>query len=408
VSPELSVLIVNYNTWRECAAAIRSLLRHPPTRPDGTAMPYECIVVDNLSPRRPPDEVELVRGALAEVAAVHDDEGCGRLVLHSENAGYSKGVNLAFRQSRGRWILVSNPDLLFAKGMIPALQRQLERDPGAGITVPKGFWDIDLAGRLPPNTLPTLADLWCTALGEFSRRLSWWYSVRLARAAMAAWEVDAPLVLPMMSGCLFLIERSYFAKIGLMDERYPLYYEDADLSVTIARAGGRIVQVPDAFLVHFVNRSGQTDNETMWRRHDVSRRLYFDKWYGWRGRLSVAAVDWLLRTRLLRPLRRSPPHRPFQDLGTSAEKPVIRLPRRCERFLLQMSPDSRFYLSGGMFGRGDSWTPDDSMFANFGPSTYWYRAFDCSGGRFEPLGVWRYQCSNPLRHLEREVAEVPR
>ena len=63
--PELSVLIVNYNTWLECAGAVRSLMENPPTRPDGSPMRYECIVVDNLSPRRPEPQIQKLRDALA-------------------------------------------------------------------------------------------------------------------------------------------------------------------------------------------------------------------------------------------------------------------------------------------------------------------------------------------------------
>ena len=46
---ELSVLIVNYNTWRLCVDAIRSLERYPPSGPDGRNLDYEVIVVDNCS-----------------------------------------------------------------------------------------------------------------------------------------------------------------------------------------------------------------------------------------------------------------------------------------------------------------------------------------------------------------------
>jgi GT2 family glycosyltransferase len=67
VTPGLSVLIVNYNTWRECAAAVQSLRKHPPTQPDGSPMPYEVIVVDNCSPLRPEPEIAHLRAVLAEL-----------------------------------------------------------------------------------------------------------------------------------------------------------------------------------------------------------------------------------------------------------------------------------------------------------------------------------------------------
>lgn len=395
MTPEMSVLIVNYNTWRECAAAIRSLREAPPTRPDGSRMPYEVLVVDNLSPRRSPAEIALVEQALQLVRDDHQDPQCGQLILHDENSGYSKGVNLCYRRSRGRWILVSNPDLLFPKGCIDGLLRHLERHPKAGCAVPKGYWDSELQGKLPPNTLPTMTDLLVSSVAEFCRPLRRAYGRRLVRQWLRIWQADRPLSLPMMSGCLFLVDRDYFASIGLMDERYPLYYEDADLSRKIARSGKQLVQVPDAHLVHFVNRSGQTDLSTMFSRHDISRDLYFRKWYGRLGGFVHARINRLLRGEWGQKRLRIPPDSPFVDLGASDQPPVLKF-RRCEQYLLLVSLDARFHLSGGLIGSGDTWTPSAGVYANFSATTYWCRVYDISGGKLEELGTWRYECR---RHL---------
>ena len=393
---ELSVLIVNYNTWGECSKAIASLRAHGPTRPDGSPMPFECIVVDNLSPNRSPELIAAVEHELRLLAEEQGDPQAGRLILHTENGGYSKGMNLALAHSRGRWILVSNPDLLFTEGLIPALQRQCENDPKTGIAVPKGFWDTDFMGRLPPNTLPTLGDVAITTVAAFSRVVSRWYARHLMRQWLRVWAAEQPLHLPMMSGCLFLVERGYFESIGRFDERFPLYYEDADLSVKIRKSGRTITQVPDAKLVHFVNRSGMSDPETMWKRHDVSRQLYYDKWYGVFGRCALGLQRWLLGNKVTRRWKKIPPHGPMTDLGASSERPVIVLPRRCEKFLLLMSLDARFYLSGGMFGSGDRWTPSDAMWRNFGFTTFFYAAYDLDGPAPELLGMWRFACQSHL------------
>jgi GT2 family glycosyltransferase len=393
---DLSVLIVNYNTWRECVVALRSLRVHGPVYPDGSPMPYEVIVVDNLSPNRSPELVASVEVELRAIAEAQGDPAAGRLILHTENGGYSKGMNLAFAQSRGKWIMVSNPDLVFTQGLIPKLQRYLEADPKAGIVVPKGFWDGGFMGRLPPNTLPTLRDVVVTTLAEFSRTLSRWHQRRLCRTWLKVWLAEQPMALPMMSGCLFLIERDFFTRIGKFDERYPLYYEDSDLSVTIQKAGRTVTQVPGAHLVHFVNRSGMSDPEAMWTRHDTSRVLYYRKWYGWLGTMMLRWSKWMLSSPFWKRFKKAPPHGAMLDLGESVERPLIVLPRSCEKFLLLMSLDSRFYLSGGVFGSGDRWTPSDVMYANFGCTTFFYKAYDLSGGRLQEIGQWKYRC---LSHL---------
>ncbi|HEX5052806.1 MAG TPA: glycosyltransferase family 2 protein [Planctomycetota bacterium] len=407
---ELSVLIVNYNTWRECAGAIATLRQHGPTRPDGSPMPFECIVVDNRSPQQDPALVEAVREQLRLLAQEQGDPLAGQLILHTENGGYSKGMNLAFGRSRGRWILVSNPDLVFTEGLVSTLQRHLENDPRAGCVVPKGFWDSDFSGHLPPNTLPTLADVMWTTWGEFSRTISRWHARRLARQWLRVWAAEVPLALPMMSGCLFLIEREFFVSIGKFDERYPLYYEDSDLSVKIRKAGRTVTQVPGAHLIHFVNRSGMSDLETMWERHHVSRALYYRKWYGRVGTMALAVSHWLLHSPRLRKWHRFKPVGPVVDLGESTERPVIVLPRHCEHYLVLMSLDPRFYLSAGLYGSGDQWTPGDNAYALFVNATFFFAAYDLTNGAFERLGTWRYVClshlGTPVPHRATKPAAV--
>jgi N-acetylglucosaminyl-diphospho-decaprenol L-rhamnosyltransferase len=395
---ELSVLIVNYNTWRECAHAVASLRQHGPTRPDGSPMSFECIVVDNLSPQRDPALIGSVERELRLLGEQQRDPQAGRLILHTENGGYSKGMNLAYSHARGRWILISNPDLLFGPGLIDRLHRQLLRDPRTGIAVPKGYWDDEFYGHLPPNTLPTLYDAWIMVAAEYSQTLSRWHARRLAKQWMRVWEAERPLALPMMSGCLFLIEREFFDRLGRFDERYPLYYEDSDLSVAIKKAGRTITQVPDAQLVHFVNRSGMSDLETMWTRHHFSRAEYYKKWYGLLGELTLQWTAKLVRSKRLARFRRFTPIEPYVDLGASAERPRLQFGRHCERYLVLMSLDPRFYLAAGAYGSGDSWTLSDGAFRLFVNAVFYFAVYDLSGGRMQRLGTWRYHCLSHLGH----------
>ena len=393
---ELSVLIVNYNTWGECAEAIRTLRSHGPTRADGSPMPFECIVVDNQSPQQPPLLIERVEQQLRLLGEEQGDPEAGRLIRHDENGGYSKGMNLAFRHSRGRWILVSNPDLVFGEGLISKLQRHLESDPGAGIVVPKGFWTDDFSGHLPPNTLPTLGNAWVEGFSHLSARSRRRHARRLVDTWIRVWQAEQPVALPMMSGCLFLIERGFFESIGRFDERYPLYYEDADLSVKIRKAGRTVCQVPDAKLVHYVNRSGMSDTGTMMSRHDASRVSYYRKWYGWLGEKWLALTHWLIRSPKLARWRGVEPEQPFTDLGEGSEPPVIELPRHCEQFLVLMSLDMRFFLAAGMFGSGDRWSPTPEAWRLFVHANFYFTVYDLTGGRREHLGVWRFQSMSHL------------
>jgi len=175
------------------------------------------------------------------------------------------------------------------------------------------------------------------------------------------------------------------------------------LSVAIRRAGRAVVQVPDAHLVHFVNRSGMSDLDTMWARHKTSRELYYKKQYGWLGTAVLRAADALLAAKWARRFRKHHFATPLIDLGSTAAPPRLELGRDCARFLVLMSLDPRFYLAAGMLGSGSVWTPSTVGFSYFVNATFYFAAYDIGGGKLEPLGTWRYHC---LSHLGTPVQPV--
>ena len=365
----------------------RSLRAAPPRLPSGASAKFEVIVVDNASPLRDADAEREVESLLAELD--------GRLIRHHENGGYSKGMNVAYRHARGRYLLVSNPDVVFLPGCIDALLHRIAWDPETGAATPEGFWDLGCDARLPPNILPTLRDLVALTAAALSPRFVRRYSRRRTRDALAVWDAKHDVSLTMLSGCCFLMERAFVDRIAdapgrILDERFPLYFEDTDLSMRVRRAGKTIQQVHGARLVHLYNRSGQTDQDTAMSRYWISRRLYYRKWYGPLGGFVYDLTRRLLRTSFAKRRAALQPNLVVHDAGTSTEKPVLRLPRRCDRFLVEIALDPAFYLAAGTFGSGDSWTPSDSLFAGFGPTKFWFRVCEVKGRRAELLGVYHY------------------
>ena len=380
----LSVLIVNYNSWRVCLDAVASLQAHPPRLVDGSPMGYEIVVVDNLSPMRDPEAEEQLRALLSNGACD------GQLIMHTENGGYGKGMNLALQHSSGDAVLVCNPDLVFLPDCVDKLLRRLEGDPTTGAAAPEGFWDRDLEGRLPPNILPTMGDLFALFAASFSSRMVRRYSNRRTVKALKIWQASSDVALPMLSGCCFLMRRSLIDQIGLFDERFPLYYEDTDLSLRIRDAGYQIVQVHGAHLVHLYNRSGQTDNELALKRYYISRRLYYRKWYGWPGGWIYGVTRKLQELSWVKKRAARCPQAEIKDLGAHKGPPVIEFDREYGEVLVEVALDPYFYLAAAMFATGRRWTVGAELFHSFGPMTYFFRVLDISAGRPRLLGVYRY------------------
>jgi len=379
----LSILFVNYNSWEMCVGALESLAAHPPSTRDGSPMSYEVIVVDNNSPQRH----EAAEARLSELLA----EMNGRLIMHDENSGYAIGMNLAYAESSGRYVLVSNPDVAFQEGCIDGLLRHLEQTTDVGAAAPEGYLDRGLHCHLPPNILPTLGDLWATTLVGLSRRYMRRYSARRTADELRVWGATEPVELVQLSGCCFLMERSFIEQIGLFDPRFPLYYEDTDLSRRIVKAGRRIVQVTGCKLVHFYDRSGQTDHDEAMRRYWISKRSYYRKWYGWFGGVFFDLNRWLLATGWAKRRAARPLYPDLQFVEASIDAPTVRLPRHMKRFLVEISLDPRFYLAAGTFGEGDSWTPTEEIMGALGPTTYYLRVCDVSEGVAEQVAIYSYE-----------------
>jgi cellulose synthase/poly-beta-1,6-N-acetylglucosamine synthase-like glycosyltransferase len=208
--------------------------------------------------------------------------------------------------------------------------------------------------------------------------------------AAPVWTSTTPVELPMLSGCCFLMRRSVLDEVGFFDPRFPLYFEDADLFRRITAAGRKLVHLPDAKLVHYYNRSGVTAQEEALRRFWISRRRYFEKWYGLRGKL-LYPLSRLLAKSGYRKHRAVAPMEPITDLGELTAAPTLVLPRTCERFVVELAQDPSFLHAGGILGSGDRWTPSPAFWnTRIAESTFFFRVIDLTGERFEHLGTWSF------------------
>lgn len=381
---ELSVLFVNYNSWGVLADALGSLRENPPRAADGAPLAHEVVVVDNASPLAPGDEVDRVRALLAGLP-----HGPGELVHAPANGGYAAGMNLARSRARGRMLLVCNPDVLFLPGCVDGLLRYLEGHPEAGAAAPETFADTGLQCRLPTGRLPRLGDLPGLTLAALSARAVRRYARRRTPRYLPLWEARESIELEMFAGWCFLIRAELVDEIGFFDERYPLYYEDADLSLRVRRAGRRIVQVAGSRLVHLYNRSGRTDPELAFARYRTSRRAYYRRWHGRAGALLHDACERLLATAWARRRAVREPWSGVVELDRSEGGPRLRLPRGSERFLVEVAFDPYFYLAAGAFGSGAEWAPGAGMLREIDRPA-WFRVVDLAGRALQELGVYRY------------------
>jgi GT2 family glycosyltransferase len=237
---EIAVIIVNYNTKNETAASIASLL-------DTTTTTLEVVVVDNGSVDGSVDEL---RSRFPEITVV--DAGA--------NLGFAAGVNRGAEVSTAPWILLLNPDTVVLDGAVDSLSAFAVAHPTYGMY---GGRTRRPDGTVDPSSCWGDMTIW--SLTSFALGLS--TAFKRSRVfdpeSLGAWQRDSVREVPIITGCLLLIARDHWERLGGMDEQYFLYGEDADFSTRARGLGLTPVIVPDATIVHAVGGSTASSGRKM-------------------------------------------------------------------------------------------------------------------------------------------------
>jgi GT2 family glycosyltransferase len=227
-SPDVSVVIVSYNTKAMLDACLRSVAAS-----DGVAL--EVWVVDNASPD----------GSAAHVASAFPDV---RLIRNRENRGFAAANNLAIAEARGRNVLLLNPDTLIQPGTIAMLAGFLDAQPQVGIVGPRVL-NHDGSLQSCGQWYPTLRDE--ILLSRNVRRLGRVLLGEPPAPPSATKETRVDWV----DGCCLMIRRDALESIGPLDEQYFLYAEELDWCRTAKARGWQIATCPAAEMVHLQGQS---------------------------------------------------------------------------------------------------------------------------------------------------------
>lgn len=268
-TPDLSIVIVNWNTCE----LLRDCLDSLPAASDGLS--YEVFVVDNGSAD---DSAVMVGNLFPDVM----------LIEAGSNLGFARANNLALPRTRGRSVLLLNPDTICPPHALTRLVEAAERHPGHA-----GYGPILVAGDGEPTTsygnFPSLRYHWLRPLAclPLGRR---WH--RWSRFTHIPERGDEDMTVNYIVGACLLIPRTALELVGTFDERYFLYFEETDWCLRAWREGLKARLCSDIEVVHLDGRAAELVSHFSLVQFHHSYRLFVAKHAGFEAvvRLRLALL----------------------------------------------------------------------------------------------------------------------
>jgi hypothetical protein len=238
--PDVTIVIVSYNTRGLLARCVETAFAASP------GISREVRVIDNAS----------VDGSAEAVAR---EWPAVLLTVNRENRGYAPACNQGLSAARGRYVLALNPDALLQGDALGTLVRALAGRPAAAAAGPRLLnqdgstqW---VCARREPRFLRSLM--------EHTQLPGWFPALRPAlEGAYGAERYGVAGEVEVLSGACLLFRRSALERVGLLDERLVLNYDDVEWSVRARRHGLRLHYEPAAEVVHLGGASRLFDAES--------------------------------------------------------------------------------------------------------------------------------------------------
>jgi GT2 family glycosyltransferase len=247
---DISIIIVNFNTARMVVELIRSIVR------DESRLELEFIVVDNGSGE---EDVHILNTFLSAF-----DNAV--FIKNNDNLGFAKASNQGIRKANGKYVLLLNSDMVIIhKRVLRKLFDFTQTKEDAGVVAPK-LIEKDKRTIQPscfrfPTIKAAVDEFWCRKEKKFEKYVP---------------GGPMPVAVDAVVGAAFLITPKALKSVGLLDERYFMYYEDLDYCRRVWQKGLKVYYMPGIKIVHYHGASGEklADSENQWRRLIPSSKIY--------------------------------------------------------------------------------------------------------------------------------------
>jgi GT2 family glycosyltransferase len=230
---QLSIIIVNYNVkhfLEQCLYSVYKALGD---------ISAEVFVVDNNSVD---GSIGLIKEKFREVI----------IISNKVNKGFSAANNQAILQSKGKYVLLLNPDTVVQEDTFSKTIAFMDAHPEAGGL---GIKMLDGKGNFLPESKRGLPKPSVAFYKIFGLAKLFPNSKKFGQYHLTYLDKNANHQVDVLSGAFMLIRKDCLDKVGLLDETFFMYGEDIDLSYRITQAGYKNYYFSESSIIHYKGES---------------------------------------------------------------------------------------------------------------------------------------------------------
>lgn len=252
---KLSIITINYNGSESTIKLLNSLAKQ-------TDRDFQILVIDNASEEPDFSNLKLSTSQVDNL----------KIIRNSQNLGFSGGNNVGIKKALeigASWVLLLNNDTWVEEGFIASIKAILSQKQGiVGVPLDEGE-HIAYAGKIE----------WLRPTLRHEYRITNYVSRTESRNTK--YELRNTNFYAIGGG--MLIYKDVFPKIGFLDEKYFLYFEDADFCIRAKKADIPISIADGVMAYHNISATTKKLGSSLLLRYHYRNALYFNlkngPWY---------------------------------------------------------------------------------------------------------------------------------
>ena len=216
--PKVSVIVLNYNGKKYLKGCFESLKKT--TYPN-----FEVVMVDNKSTD---NSAEYVKKNFKWI----------RIIDAGSNMGWAVGNNIGIRNTNGKYVVLLSNDTICTPNWLSEIVNVIESDPQIGVV---GSWPVEFVYmKCDLNKFPYKKIQEASTVG----------------------------------GAAMMVRREVFERIGYLEEKYFMYWEDTEFCYRSILAGYKVKLNYDSIVYHLVGGSAKRESAKRWKYEMTKNRLH--------------------------------------------------------------------------------------------------------------------------------------